>query len=302
MALMAGRGGHWALPEVKGYAARQQLANGYALAHRAHRDGRQLSTRREVITAGQATRHLGAIDGSLSPSGFSKELEDDYMDFGYLSNVPWVMSGGEPDDVELPLEDGYEDALAQLAARGMEGPSDFAPVRGKFGAVGALTPSFASLLQADQAPPGALAAAPAFLWNSSCMVLDYGDGGSGRCVPLHYSLAAGVDCESIVSLARTQAASILATPGSGLPWGMRDALRGLLRGGAVSPWAYGYLDPAQLGRLLLLTDSCDGPSTLVFPRGSSYVHGKVTRLSSSSGVLSMRSWWFALTPFALSLC
>ena len=61
------------------------------------------------------------------------------------------MSGGEPDELELPLEDGYEDALAQLATRGMEGPSDFAPVRGKFGAVDALTLSFASLLRADQA-------------------------------------------------------------------------------------------------------------------------------------------------------
>ena len=46
-------------------------------------------------------------------------------------------------------------------------------------------------------------------------------------------------------------------------------------GGAVSPWAYGYLDPARLGRPLLLTDSCGGPSTLVFPRGSYYVPGVV---------------------------
>ena len=99
MALMAGREGHWALLEVKGYAARQQLATGYALAHRAHRDGRQLSTRNEVITAGQATRHQRALGGVLSVDDFSQELEEDYHTFGYLSVLPWALSGVEPDDV-----------------------------------------------------------------------------------------------------------------------------------------------------------------------------------------------------------
>ena len=75
----------------------------------------------------------------------------------------------------------------------------------------------------------------------------------------------------MVSRARALASSVLAT-GDPLPWGMRDVLRALLRGGAVSPWAYGYLDPAQLGRPLLLTDVCDGPSTLIMPRGTHYVH------------------------------
>ena len=114
-ALMAGRGGHWKLPEVKGYAARQQLATGYALAHRASVDGRQLATRNDMITAGQASRHraLGGVPSGATEE-FSLELEEDYHSSGHLAvaNTPWVVSDNDSADVELSraLVDGYEEA------------------------------------------------------------------------------------------------------------------------------------------------------------------------------------------------
>ena len=150
-----------------------------------------------------------------------------------------------------------------------------APASGSFGFVARLTPDYLESLRPSVAP-GAVAAAPAEIWGSTCSVVDYGDGTASLCVPIHYAKAVGEDPlrMRMVVLAR---AELALSSGEPLPPGMRSVQEGVRREasckGGVSPWAYGYLDHADTGHPLLLTDACGGPATLIFPRGSSFVAG-----------------------------
>ena len=78
----------------------------------------------------------------------------------------------------------------------------------------------------------------------------------------------------VATLAQAESALASSVP---LPPGIRGVLEGARKEAVqkegVSPWAYGYLDPASTGRPLFLIDACGGPATLVFPRGTAFDPG-----------------------------